>query len=245
MTHIGLIVWHLDRLGGMERHVTELAIALHRTGRRVTVFVETPLAEPNDYAAQLRQAGIAVLVQPPLSFAFHTLARARWNLWMTRQIRAHKVSVLHIHNCRLGQTWLLPWAERRGLPAVYTEHTAIHDYGGPLLPPANASGANAVACVSAHSREQLQSCLSRPIAIARHIVRPAPAAPAEPGLILCPVRLEHYKGVDVLLAALPANARLLIAGDGSRRQSLEALATPNVTFAGAVPPSAMPVRSEK
>ena len=240
MTHIGLIVWHLDRLGGMERHVTDLAIALHRTGRRVSVFVETPLTEPNEYAAQLRHAGIPVLVQPAHSFAFHKFARARWNLWLTGQIRTHKITVLHIHNCRLGQSWLLPWAERHGLPAVYTEHTAIADYGGPLLPPANARSANALACVSGHARQQLQALLPQPIAIVRHIVHAAPPAPIEPGLILCPVRLERYKGVDILLRALPKNANLIIAGDGSERRSLEALATPNVTFAGAVPPSAMP-----
>ena len=240
MTHIGLIVWHLDRLGGMERHVTELAIALARTGKGVTVFVETPLVEPNEYAAQLRETGVPVVVQPAVSFAFHKIARARWNLWLTRQLRSRKITVLHIHNCRLGQTWLLPWAERRGLPAVYTEHTAITDYGGPLLPPATALCATAVACVSAHARSQLQAILPMPIGIARHIVRPAPPGPMEPGLILCPVRLERYKGVDVLLRALPPGAKLVIAGDGSERQSLERLATPNVVFAGAVRPAAMP-----
>lgn len=242
MTHIALLVWHLDRLGGMERHVTDLAIALKSTNRRVSVFVETPIAEPNQYAAQLREAGIPVHAQPAPLFYCHKLARARWNLWLTARLRAEQPTVVHIHNCRLGQSWLLPWAERRGLPAVYTEHTAIADYGGPLLPPSNACAATALACVSAHARQQLAALLPQKstIAIARHIVRPAPPAPVEPGLLLCPVRLEPYKGVDVLLRALPPGVKLLIAGDGSQRAKLQSQAPPNVTFAGAVPPAEMP-----
>ena len=242
MKYIGLIVWHLDHMGGMERHVTDLAIALQRAGHRVTVFVETPLAEPNVYTGQLRSEQVGLVIQPKILYQFHRLSRARWNLWLTSQIRRLRIDVLHIHNCRLGQTWLLPWAELRGIPAVYTEHTAIHDYGGPLQPASNVLTATALTCVSQHARAQLESLLStpRPVHISRHIVRPSAPAEVEPGLILCPVRLERYKGVDVLLQSVPAHARVLIAGEGTQRTALEAMAPANVAFAGAVSPSDMP-----
>ena len=58
--------------------------------------------------------------------------------------------------------------------------------------------------------------------------------------MLCAARLEPYKGVDILLDAVPPQARLLIAGDGSQRAVLESRSLPNVEFAGAVDPSQMP-----
>jgi len=244
MNRIAIIVWHLDRLGGMERHIASLATALHNDGRAVAVFVEMPLDADNAYAAELRQAGVEVIEQPVPLFWFHKLSRAQWNLWLTRRLLAWRPDALHIHNCRFGQSWLLTWAERHGIPAVYTEHTAITDYGGPLHPsgPSNAMSARALACVSEQARRDMQSLLPhpRPVAIARHIVETSslPEAP-EPGLLLCTARLEAYKGVDILLEALPADSRLIVAGEGSHRRQLESLAGSNVEFAGAVHPGGM------
>ncbi len=53
-----------------------------------------------------------------------------------------------------------------------------------------------------------------------------------PGYLLFVGRLRIRKGVEVLLEALPAGARLLIAGDGEHRGSLESKAEPAVKFLG-------------
>lgn len=69
-----------------------------------------------------------------------------------------------------------------------------------------------------------------------------------PGLVLSLSRLEHMKGIDVLIDAfalalpqLPKHVRLRIVGDGSQRANLEQRALQaglqdRVTFAGRVPP---------
>jgi phosphatidylinositol alpha-1,6-mannosyltransferase len=85
---------------------------------------------------------------------------------------------------------------------------------------------------------------------------PDPALGAKLGLqdrlvILAPTRLVPRKGVDRLIAAMPAirarhkQALLLVAGDGPQRAALEALAqraggADAVRFAGAVPAAEMP-----
>ncbi len=81
---------------------------------------------------------------------------------------------------------------------------------------------------------------------------PDPALRARLGLegrrvLLAPTRLVARKGVDRLIAALPAvlarhpGAALLVVGDGPQRPALEAMAAGlPVRFAGAVPAAAMP-----
>ena len=56
----------------------------------------------------------------------------------------------------------------------------------------------------------------------------------DPGFVLCVARLLPYKNVDAVVEAfahLPGE-RLVVAGDGPERRRLEAMAGPNVTFAG-------------
>ncbi|WP_270939392.1 glycosyltransferase family 4 protein, partial [Falsiroseomonas oryzae] len=85
---------------------------------------------------------------------------------------------------------------------------------------------------------------------------PDPARRAALGLegrrvILAPTRLVPRKGVDRLIAAMPAvrarmpEALLLVAGEGPQRGGLDALAATcgghdAIRFAGAVPPAEMP-----
>ena len=56
-----LVVWWFDRLGGMERHVTEIALSLARTGIEIILFSELPLLRSNAYGRTLRSAGIRVV----------------------------------------------------------------------------------------------------------------------------------------------------------------------------------------
>src|SRR5579871_5639078 len=50
----------LAEFGGMECHLTELALALHRSGINVHVFIETPVPRRNQYRLKLKAAGISV-----------------------------------------------------------------------------------------------------------------------------------------------------------------------------------------
>jgi glycosyltransferase involved in cell wall biosynthesis len=62
------------------------------------------------------------------------------------------------------------------------------------------------------------------------------AGPGGPLLFLG--RLEPEKGLDTVIRALPADAELIVAGDGAERARLERLAGPNVRFLGVVEPAA-------
>ncbi len=163
--------------------------------------------------------------------------------------------VVHVHGTRLRQQWAVAWAAEKGLPVVYTEHVTLHEWAGVADPDAveiMQTSVGALACVSKRSRESLVAVMGTtvPIAVVKHVV----AADGDPTLLetsgplrlLIVARLERIKGVDVLLHALALAQRaargitLTVAGDGSQRSALQALARQlglvDVTFLGAVPP---------
>lgn len=282
-----IVVWWLDRVGGMERHVTELACALRRTGVEVMVICQMPLRRPAPYARQLRREGVELLCAPaPLWIANglrQALRRRSWqrphctgaieelrrltagnwlDQWLVRvlvrECRTRRPDLLHIHGCRLAQTWVARWAQLKQLPAVYTEHVAITQFGGPLDAggPDLALAASALTCVSQHARRDLLAILPEPrtVEVSAHIVREPDAAPPNREVVspyfLCPARLEFHKGVDVLLRAFSSVAlrhpqiRLVLAGDGPLSATLKTLARQlliqdRVDFRGLLPPDAM------
>ena len=169
--NVWLVVWWLDRFGGMERHVTELACALRRAGLKVTVFSIMPRRTPNPFARQLKREGVRLICAPfPLWIAnglrlaicrFLPMRLAtEWARrdWLREQLlksfdreSSHSpADLMHIHSCRLGQAWLAPWAKHRGIPCIYTEHVAITEMGGPILPDGATLvlAASRLACVS-------------------------------------------------------------------------------------------------
>jgi glycosyltransferase involved in cell wall biosynthesis len=131
--------------------------------------------------------------------------------------------------------------------------------------------AGVIACVSDQARQSLASVLAVPraIVVTGHIVadpfarmasgqrQPEQRQPEQrqPGPrphleILCPARLAHHKGIDVLLRAFAASAaphphaQLTIAGGGPDSAMLQALAAKlklgtAVRFAGALAPAQM------
>ena len=157
-----LVTWWFDQLGGMERHLVELACALKRAGVDVMVFSELPVPADNQYRRQLAAEGV------PLVSSSHALERrnacrrvlcrvplvrrlvlrqsntgtgelTRGDLLsqnmidvMEGSLNAGRPDVIHVHGVRLGQSWVLEWARQRGLPTVYTEHVAIMEEGGPF-----------------------------------------------------------------------------------------------------------------
>ena len=57
------------------------------------------------------------------------------------------------------------------------------------------------------------------------------------GPVLFLGRIDHQKGLDVVLRALPRGSELLVAGDGPEREGLEPRANRATTFLGSVDPS--------
>ncbi|CAN5567053.1 hypothetical protein BH09GEM1_BH09GEM1_37840 [soil metagenome] len=167
--------------------------------------------------------------------------------------------VVHVHGTRLRQQWAVAWAATRGLPSVYTEHVTLHEWAGVADPDAveiMQSRVGALACVSARSRDSLIAAVGTalPVVIVKHIVAAEVAAtPIDregPLRLLIVARLEVIKGVDVLLRAVAIAreaghaVRLTVAGDGTQRSALHALARAlgltDIAFLGAVAPERVP-----
>ena len=296
-----IVVWGFKQAGGMEYHVTQLALALASEGVDVRVFSELPVARSNAYARRLREGGVRVdspgrlfgladavgrlplgSYWGPVSAALrlvnrrdsdsngHTLdeilADRRHHPVTQRLFDAldaataadSRPDIVHVHGCRLGQSWALQWAAARNIPSVYTEHVTMEEWGGPLDPQAPAivaRYAGAIACVSERSRRSLVDALhaSREVSVVRHIVDvpqheawSAATSEGRPLRLVSICRLAERKGIDVLLRAFAkarsegASAELQIAGDGPDRVPLRRLARelriPDSVFLGAIDP---------
>lgn len=286
---IALVAWGFEPFGGMERHITELALALQARGHAVQVFLETPAPASNAYVARLRRHGVPVSGAGVIAGLLDRVGRLRLGAArqaITAPIRSrhahpvtrdlfrrlaaafadHTPDVIHVHGTRLRQAWVIDWAHARGIPTVYTEHVTLDERGGAVDAAAvdtMRTKLGAMVCVSERSRTSLRDVLgaSVPVEVMRHVVH-APAetasiARAEPSRStagpessalrgVCVARLEHYKGIDVLLHALAlVQARgirltMRIAGDGAEREALNSLARTlvlrDVHFVGAVAP---------
>lgn len=286
---VALVAWGFEPFGGMERHITELALALQERGHEVEVFLETPAPSSNAYVARLRRHGVSVSGAGVLAGLLDRLGRlplggARQAITAPMRSRhAHPVTrdlfrrlaaaaaerapdVIHVHGTRLRQAWVIDWAHARGIPTVYTEHVTLDERGGAVDAAAvetMRTRLGAMVCVSERSRASLRDVLGASVAVdvMRHVVQAPSESPhtaretgpastvspeARPLRGICVARLEHYKGIDVLLRALALlqaegiHLTMRIAGDGAERGALESLARTlglrDVQFAGAVAP---------
>jgi glycosyltransferase involved in cell wall biosynthesis len=259
LRRVYLVTWWLADFGGTERHITELAKCLHNRGVAVTVFTEMPISSENQYRRELREAGIPVEA-PRIPLAFVNWWQQRYpaeatsgpdlvskamgpgflarllRFTLERAVRRDRPDVIHVHGWLLRQ-WVVTWCALRGIPAIYTEHSTISDWGGPSIPSAGEFLVSAadVACVSESARQSLAPWLGgRPLALHRHIVRlpgEDASSPRAPGVlkVVSVARLRAEKGLDVLLRAagqLRAGGldfELEIVGDGPLRDQLHEL----------------------
>ena len=258
LRRVYLVSWWFADFGGMERHIAELAKSLHSSGVTVTVFTEMPVPHGNQYRKELRQAGI-VFVSPKIprrlvtwwqqrfparpSTASETVSQAMGNSFLARllkftlerRLQRETPDVVHVHGWLLRQ-WVVTWCASRGIPAVYTEHSTISDWGGPDIAdaPTFMASAGEVACVSESARQSLAPWLpGRSISIHRHIVRMTDCehvfAADDRVRLLCVARLRAEKGLDILLRVAAQLCRqgirfqLEIAGDGPMFSELRAL----------------------
>ena len=237
--------------GGVERHVQAISEQLARRGHDVTVVtMATPdvRAFPAIYnGVAIRRlptmwAGSAYQVAPTLQHYLHT--------W-----RAH-FEIVHVHNYH---ALMLPQVvAMRPQRLVVTPHlndrphsrtAKLLHYPYVYVGRWSLAQADAIICVSQAERERLIADLH--VAPERTIVIPngvdayagsQPVGPKDTYQILCVGRLQAYKQVDRVLAALallPEPFRLAVIGDGPQCASLEAQARNSgiahrVTFLGAV-----------
>lgn len=157
-----LVSWWMDRIGGMERHIAELATSLQRRGVEVSYFSEMPLPRDNAYRQRMEAGRVRVHAPPrALEWANRWRRKACQVPWLNRLLggaspsdpftqgdllsqwliraMAHEApdappDVVHVHGVRLGQSWTLAWARSRGWPTMYSEHVAIGESGGPWHP---------------------------------------------------------------------------------------------------------------
>lgn len=175
-------------------------------------------------------------------------------------VKESRPDVIHVHGTRLRQAWVIDWAHAHGIATVYTEHVTLDERDGAADAAAvetMRTRLDQMVCVSERSRTSLHTTLGsdQPVEVMRHVV-PGPADARMVSMTtgdttsalraICVARLEHYKGIDVLLHALAlARAQgvivhLRLLGDGAERGALQALArslaVPDVQFVGAVLP---------
>jgi len=223
--------------GGIERILrlyVRAAGELTREGGRVELIVLNDADIPAERLAPFATPALAAPItcgRHKLAFVWHTLRRAR---------RSHRIICGHINLLRpallarrfapSAEVWLIAHGIEVWRPFSASEQRAL-------------VATDRILCVSDYTRRQLAAncpglradrLLVQPNALdPRFEAGPTAATAVERGLILAISRLvaaESYKGIDHLIAALPAiraavpAARLRIVGDGDDRPRLEALA---------------------
>jgi|HigsolmetaAR201D_1030396.scaffolds.fasta_scaffold06720_5 glycosyltransferase involved in cell wall biosynthesis len=225
-------------VGGIENHVRDLAEALVAQGHQVTVLVtslqrRTETLQPQPGLTIIKAARLLHAASTPLSLA---------QVWLARGIRA---DVVHLHfPYPPGDLVALAAANRP--PLVITYHSDIVRQQNllrvyrPLLEVTLRRAARIIAtspnyvASSPFLRRYADKCAIVPLGI--DTARFAPVEPAQLGAmraslplapsgtggrILFVGRLRYYKGLHVLIEAMPQiNGTLLIGGDGPEREAL-------------------------
>ena len=241
--HVLQVAWeHPPRLyGGLGRHVEGLTAALAAAGARVTVL--TPELDGDEGPLP---AGVLMLrADPPGT----PLPADRWvaevldaNIRMVEQAARRQVrpDVVHVHD------WMVAHAARivgpaLGVPVVATIHATERGRYHGVVPPglsawidaqeqALVAMADRVVVCARHMREHvlthLRAAPERTTVIANGVDVAAwrdvaPAPPADRPRVVVAARLEHEKGIHVLLEAVAGIAcEVVIAGRGSHEEAL-------------------------
>ena len=222
-------------IGGAERMVVDLA-SCEASGAEHTVALLSPI---ESLARLLGRAGIRVVDRGrvrdgPLSTLLRSLG-PRDVAWVADVLSRERADVVHLHT--FGSQVLGTRAARRtGARVLRTEHsTRVYDDPS-CWPFSRWSLARADACIAVSEHVRSVAIRRAPWAAGKiHVVpngvdveRFAPVGEVRSGPFTFALigRLEPRKGVDLALEALAEvqGARLEIAGDGSARKTLEALA---------------------
>jgi glycosyltransferase involved in cell wall biosynthesis len=238
---------YLPRPGGLERHVDALARGLARHGTQVEVLTQTlpgqlpPVSERDGFVVRRFVASLG-----------NTRFAVAAGLWEHLRRTAASLDLVHAHSAYAP----LALAAARACPRrfVFTPHAPIQRLmRWPFARMTHAVVHHAVQTVCTSSVEGELLCGRFPEAASRIRVIPsgvdlAAIEAAQPfsglrGVVLTVGRLERYKRVDRVIAAMVSlnrTHRLVVIGDGSARRRLEARAadlhvSSRVDFAGSVP----------
>jgi glycosyltransferase involved in cell wall biosynthesis len=223
-------------VGGIENHIRLLAEGQAARGHDVTVLVTSPTRETEDRILN----GVRVIKAGRLA----TLASTPLSLALPLALRRLDTDIAHLHfPYPVGEValWLLGRAQR----SVITYHSDIVRQAGmlllyrPLMRQVLRRADSIIATSpdyarsSPYLRENSDRVRVIPLGIdLTPFVRPQPEAREQmrarfgTPLLLFMGRLRYYKGLDVLLRALPGvpQARLVVAGSGPMGARWQALA---------------------
>jgi len=224
------------RAGGSEVLVDKLAAGMAGRGHQVSLLCGGPSA-PRPYAVVRSGGTYSQFLRAPLTYS--------------RRLRANDL-VVEVCN---GMPFLTPmWCSRPRICLVNHVHTDLWRMMFPRPVAALGQFAESSVMPWAH-RDSLFLTVSNSTAdalreigvaddrirqICNGVVQPDPLTPRSPEpLFLALGRLTEYKRVDMLLRLWDrvrkvVGGQLVIAGDGPERARLEALAGPDVLFAGRV-----------
>jgi rhamnosyl/mannosyltransferase len=241
-------------IGGIENHIRAVAEAQAAAGHQVTALAcarGLSGAEENRNGVRVVKVGrLATLASMPISPGF------------PRALRGIQPDITHLHYpYPLGE--LSQWLAGRNRPYVITYHADVTRASqrlimlayGPLLRRILRGAARLIvtspnyAATSSNLRRIAERITVAPLGADTERFHPPRNPPSlRPTTLLFVGRMRHYKGVDVLLramTALPSDVRLILVGDGPKREEWEALSASlalhaRVAFLGAVPNRSLP-----
>ena len=247
-------------MGGTERQLVEIAVELHRRAIPVTVLCRWPVPVDNQYAAELRQAGVPVVAsgwtdapggrmrRVPYLWARlrggwrdpHQTERQLWR-WQAAKVRRLRTTGFVLHEVPYGGLLSRPGRlalTALDIPLVVTVFGGLHaptlDLPGAVITADGAPTIDPPGTTYTWVPSMGHRALATPQLDHR---RP------NSGVVVYGGRLVPEKDVDSLLRAMtlvPDGLELVIAGDGVERPRLERLAGVlgiRARFLGAVKPT--------
>ncbi|OON88202.1 hypothetical protein B0D78_08620 [Pyramidobacter sp. C12-8] len=206
-------------IGGVERHVIDLANELVKRGHEVMVISAGGRME-RQLDAKVLVRHLPVHKKNPLTGLYSAVKIARW-------VRREGWQILHAHS--RVPAWIANWASPLArVPWLYTAH-AVYSHNFGLHP---LSKADKVICISQAVRDDLKDYLPADCEVIYNglpedVPQWHPPVGGTP-IILSVGRLTRLKGIDIVLRALAllkqegiSNWRFVIVGDGPQKKGLE------------------------
>ena len=210
-------------IGGIETHVTGLALALLADGRSVEIVL---LSDHGVHPLQERWDNLGLTVRT-LSGGLIGLMRA---------IRNTRPSLVHTHGYKAGILGRLAASFLR-IPVVSTFHAGEPGTGRVrLYNQLDKSTAGLAECIAV-SDPIARQLTSSAHTIPNFVSLPASTTPSDGRQVAFAGRLSHEKGPDTFLkvATFLPDTEFVVYGDGPLRPELENSTPPNCAFRGSVP----------
>lgn len=243
-------------VGGVETHTRQLAAGLVRRGHKVTLVgaSRAPCARPDvpkDPTGAARptpgagaQRAPQVVVVTRASRAPSGLPPVLWASRLRALYQEERFDVAHLHSYHQPHAAVADLALPPSLPRVFTGHyhgdghtlaaRIVHPTYRRVVGVRLVGRADRVVCVSEAEAELVRRDFPGcdPVVVPNGVELPAAAtpypAPAGSVVVLSVGRLERYKGVDRIIAAVSHSddprMMLVVVGDGPDRSRLKALA---------------------